>query len=490
MNDAQRRVLQPLLDLIEEIEPDAGGEFRAQVNAMMDEDLAQIIASLPEVDGLAYGWQWSWKKMARAWLLVSMAGGQARMTYEPTPEEMTGYLAEMRHASEAQVRAGILALLTQTDLAQRSISEISAILTDPSRESWAPAQFTDPRQHRRDDYRYIITALRTVVPTIADPQEIAYLEQHRRAYLLRDSTNAARRRFNITQYYLSDPTCLSHEVLSCSVISHRKNKTYQNMSFGFVLHVPKNNVCAAGHQDLVAASVQNTARGQNLAGLSGHKRRVKSNDFLSQMAGKAKRNLPTPAQILELSGVNGHNELIVVGTFMGQVRAKAIFVKVTGRDKLWRSFVEDEATFTTNTQTNISAMIFACAERNGIPIIPIPDDRGEDSDVDFQAWLERRYARPARALVPVEEGRLQAAPAHLSPMQARMTLARLLQASSPFEELKTFQGLYRRMAVTHHPDKTDDEEKIQKFMEVRRLLELLNKPATGNWPTKMIKAPE
>lgn len=487
MTEEQLAILQPLLDLIIQIDHDAGTEFSQQLASLSEADLDDVIACLPSVDALAYFWQGSWKLLARAALLLSLASGPAKMTYEPTPQELTLLLNPLRTASEPQVRVLILSLLTQSDLAQQSISELAAILTDPSRGAWDPSHFTDPRQHRRGNYRYLITALRPVMPTIQDPTEIAYLEQHRAAYVSRDPLHPTRLRFNITQYYFGDPTCLASEVLSCSVISHLKHKTYQDMCFGFVLHVPKNNVCAAANRDLVAASVQHTARGQHLVSLSRNQRKLRVNDFLSQMAGKARRNLPTPAQILQTASVDGHNEIIIVGSFMGQVRARAIFIKVNRNNRLWLSFVRDDA------QWNLSAMIFQCALRNNLPIIPIPDDRGEESAVDFDAWLEQRHARPGRGLgrnalplVPVDPGQLQAVPTGPDPMQVRVMLAQYLQAS-PFAEVDTFQRLYRRFALTHHPDKTEDEEKIRKFKEVLRLLELLRNPPKQGGPTKSIK---
>jgi hypothetical protein len=494
MNAEQRQIVQPLLNLINQIDPEAGAEFSAHIENILDEDLAQALSYLPTVDRLAYFWQGSWKQVARAWLLVSMLQGPIKPTYQLELGELTQYLNQIRHSSEAQVRVSLLALLTQAQVAQSAIAEITSILTDPSRDEWEPTRFTDPNEHRRDDYRYIITALRPTSMTVTDPAEIAYLEEHRKLYVRRDPSNRARLLFNITAYYLGDPTCLWHEVLSCSLISHLKNKTYQNMSFGFVLHVPKNNICAAGNTDLVAATVQHTARGQILARLTRHQRKLKVTDFLEQLAGKAKRNLPTPDHILRTTTVSGHNELIVVGSFLGQVRARALFIKVTRDNKLWQSFV------TADGESSLSHLIFGCSTRHGLPIIPITDDRDAASSVDFDAWLAQRTAMPGRsslsderALVaimqqPIENERMRRANIHIKLGQARALLGRHLQVS-PFSDLPSLHRAFREFSRTHHSDRTRDEEKIEKFKLVSGLLELVKKAEEESGPPRMITGP-
>jgi hypothetical protein len=422
--------------------------------------------------------------MARAWLLVVFAGGPLRRAYDPPSNHvMAGHLNYLRTASEATLRAAIVTRLLDAQTGRDAIAGIVPMLTDASRDAWDPSLFTDPTQHRGNQYRYIINALRPTKVQVNDAAQVQYLRTHRSKFIEPVSGDRNAVVYHITRYYLSDPDALCSEVLSCSLISQTKKATYQNMTFGFVLHVPKANICNAATVDLVAATMQNTARGMNLSGRSTYRRTQGITDFLSQVAGKARQVIPTPDQILTGTSVHGHNELIILGTFMGQVRARALFVKVRN-GCLWRSFVEDDV------KHKLTEMIFACAHARRIPVIPIRDDSGEASRISFLDWyrnrsLPREEPRSVQSSVQavlsssrelVVDGRFP--DVHLSAGQARALLARELNVS-PFLELSALRSTYRRFAMTHHPDRTDDRERQAKFVVVRGLLTLLEGEATG-----------
>jgi len=481
--------LDAIIETVRAIEPDAAVALHRTVHQViiMEADLDWLSRYVVMADGFAYRWQWTWMDLARAWLLVKLTAEGARDA--PSKLEMSGYLQFLQTASEDAVRKGIVALLLNAQLGRDASKHAVSCLTDASRNAWDPALFTDPLQHRVESYCYIINALRPVTLTITVASEIDYLRRHRPAYISPCPSQRGAILYNLTRYYLSDPDAITSEVLSCSIISHAKHATYQNMSFGFILHVPKANICNAAAVDLVAASVQNTARAMHLAGLptygatGSYKKVQKLTDFLSEIAGKARPNIPSPATVLGVTSAHGHNELIVLGTFMGQVRARAIFVKVT-RGRLWRSFVADDE------QHGLTALIFACARDRRIPVIPIVDDSGQASNVEFVPWCMRGYGfggeprvmqSTARDVIGasrqlVVDPRFPAV--HLSLGQARAFLAHELNVS-PLLDLASLRQRYRAFALTHHPDRTKDTDKHEKFVTVRGLLTIVEGEETG-----------
>src|SRR5262249_13754340 len=89
-------------------------------------------------------------------------------------------------------------------------------------------------------------------------------------------------------------------------------------------------------------------------------------------------NVPSPAEVLGGTPQESHNEVLVLGSISGQaVKPSAIFVKVTPTEMLWRTFLEDDK------QYGLGALMVQCSRRLGIPIIEIPDNRGQASTMDF-----------------------------------------------------------------------------------------------------------
>jgi hypothetical protein len=295
--------------------------------------------------------------------------------------------------------------------------------------------------------------------------------------------------YDVTRHYLTEPSIICSEVLSCSIISQNKKCLYDNMCFGFVLSVPKYNICNAATTDLVAAPLQGKARAETLHGLSKYYRTGKVTEFLSQLAGKAKRNIPAPSTVLAGTSDNGHNEVIVLGTFLSQVAVSALFVKVS-HGKLWQAFIDADA------DGAIRRLMLTCARTLAMPIIAIPDDSGRASSVDFDVWIGKNVPpidpgvveSDSRALMlarPDPIVRDDAPNLKLTFGKARALLARELNVSV-FTELRELHKLYLRLALTHHPDKTDDEDKRKKFVFVRGLLVVVEDFETSEGVPKAI----
>jgi len=178
------------------------------------------------------------------------------------------------------------------------------------------------------------------------------------------------------RYFISQREAITSEVISCSLISNLKNTTYMNMCFGLVLRVPKNNILAADATDLAAATLQGAGRVEKLHGRNEYKRTLAINEFLNNTPGYAQPDLPTPNAVLDQTRVDGHNEVIVLGAFAGQVTVTALFVK-TSNGMLWEDFLGKEGTI---------APVVRQESFNLLPIIPIEDPRGKPSKMPFTVW--------------------------------------------------------------------------------------------------------
>ena len=148
------------------------------------------------------------------------------------------------------------------------------------------------------------------------------------------------------------------------------------MCFGLVLRVPKNNILAADATDLTAATLQGAARVEKLHGRNEYKRTLAINEFLNYTPGYAQPDLPTPNAVLDQTRVDGHNEVIELGAFAGQVTVTALFVK-TSNGMLWEDFLGKEG---------MIAPVVRQESFNLIPIIPIEDPRGTPSKMPFTVW--------------------------------------------------------------------------------------------------------
>ena len=183
------------------------------------------------------------------------------------------------------------------------------------------------------------------------------------------------------QYYFDNPSVIQQELLSCSVISDTHPQTYVSFSFGFILEVPKGNVCAASKRDLAVNN--SVARGEMLATLTSTGGKARAVDgFLDILVGMYESDLPAPRNLLADSG-NQHNEVVVVGSLGGSAPVKVIgiFVKVTPEKglKLWESAMK------------ANLLIGRCSQRFNLPIVPIPDDSGTASNYGvFQVFRRKK----------------------------------------------------------------------------------------------------
>ena len=184
------------------------------------------------------------------------------------------------------------------------------------------------------------------------------------------------------QLFLSNPEAMHSEVLSCSVITNAHVKTYGDCSFGFVLSAPAINICAASARDLAASGIQHKSRADKLAEEATVCQMLQVDDFICNLVDAYyHQQVPSPQTLISDTPHESHNEVLVLGSISGfAVKPMAIFVKVTSTGMLWRSFLEDDKNY------GLGALMVSCSRRMNIPIIEIPDNRGEASTMDFTTW--------------------------------------------------------------------------------------------------------
>jgi hypothetical protein len=357
-------------------------------------DRAILLEQVRRADALAWWWQGSWVEAARAWLFVKLvldwiSGGDwaPPLSDADRKREVDAHLGWLRNAAEGAVRNALMDLVTSRAL-MRMISEGQR---DASRDQWDPALFTDPRSHSPAKFRYLIHALRLSAgigtPTRETQARFDYLRQTLGPYLNADGAGPWGLRS--AEMYLREPAMLLTELLSCSIIDQAHPRTYGNFAFGFILEVPKGNICMASTVDLAI----NNARGRAdmlVLQTTPLDRILAVEDFLEPLAGMYARPLQPPGTVL--AGTRGHNEVLVLGAMGGaRVRVVGIFVKVI-RGRLWESFAQEDL------QHGLGRMIRECSRSLAIPIVPIPDDAGTPSDVPFDEWAREADPRPASAL--------------------------------------------------------------------------------------------
>jgi hypothetical protein len=106
-------------------------------------------------------------------------------------------------------------------------SSLVASDLETAQVAWDPARFTDPTQH--------------------DPQHFLYIVHATKDYSLLESVKSYIELANGHLYTAPDGRVSGHKVLSASVISDSKNKTYA--PFGFILQVPSSLIVVAQWHD-------------------------------------------------------------------------------------------------------------------------------------------------------------------------------------------------------------------------------------------------
>jgi hypothetical protein len=202
-----------------------------------------------------------------------------------------------------------------------------------------------------------------------------YLRGNKRDYTTRISDEKAR--FDPTRFVLGERSGGLSEVISCSIISTTKCKTYMDMCFGLVLEVPEGNILRAEARDIETSGVQKAARARHDKGLSKYKTLIAAKNYWDLLGGQCQKTLSSPEEILKAT--QGHNEVVVLrdGPDGGKVKVSAVFVK-TRHGKLWQDFFGKEG--------RIAAVVLR-EVKGHLPIVAVEDASRQASNVGFTDWL-------------------------------------------------------------------------------------------------------
>jgi hypothetical protein len=301
-------------------------------------------------------------------------------SFDPRPDLMPGLVGEV---------AGMSAQSVLDDLAnslsgKRHIAALAGAQNDPVRrsamESWNPDLFTLPGSHNPESFVHLIVGLRrqTDIGLATAPKARRdYVALHLSEFIDRSGN------YRSAEHYLSDPDILTKSLISASVITETKTKTYANMHFGFVLRAPKELIAAASPADM-DMGFDKATRPDMLAVESDRnvKMALITDSFVQGVASLYMRKLPTRQDLITQTAETGHNEIAVVGSIGGfAVRVSALFVKTTpGKAMLAAEHDVDD-------EWEISRKIPACCDRLGVPLLRIPDKNVTAG----KTWFHDRY---------------------------------------------------------------------------------------------------
>ncbi len=396
MTPEQETYMGEVLDTLEALVPGARGYLLGLVGNLAEQDInwTALIALLEQAAATGWRWETSWRRIARAWMVVhvlpmyriygSFPNDQDAHTQYAALIGRLEYYYDNMWVFEEDLMDDIVEELLGLASSRRHSARIVQLQVHVARNAWAPHHFTNPMQHDPMQFCYVIHAMRplTAIPRGGQAVFEELLRTVGREYLTACVGNLNQVNLHGAALFLALPRMLCSEILSCSVIDRQHTRTYGSFSFGFILHVPSSNIIMAAHNDLQASYFQNLARPTNLAGQSLVVRVRAQNELLEGLALGMARPLASPATILRNSSNQGHNEVLVVGhNGSSRVRPRAIFIKVTSDGRLWASFMRDDE------QHGLRAHILSCCQRLRIPIIPIVEDSEQPSNVTLRGWL-------------------------------------------------------------------------------------------------------
>lgn len=374
MNPADKKLLNDAIDLIRSLDPVAAAKIQKQLDDCVTEisDRQAMVDLMKRADPLAYFWQGQWKELARAWVLAKLVASHVNIAYSAPDESTFGtYLNAIRTLPYEALKEDLVEMIS----GKAALSRILSSRSHGKRDLWDLGGFTHPKDHNPKKFRYIVHAMVPAVGFTGTKRRDFMKAKGREQFLTDDELKVA-------DYYLTQTGVIKTEVLCCSIIDQEKTNTYRGSAFGFVLCVPKQNLVAAFSTDAASAAKIGRGRADRLVEMTDPLHRlIETDKFLEDLSGLYDSPLDSPDEILAASKQHdAHNELVVMGSLLGQsVRVAAIFVK-TNSDKLLKSFVElDE-------KWNVSKSIHACAKRLEIPIVDIPEKAGEPSEIEFNQW--------------------------------------------------------------------------------------------------------
>lgn len=376
------------LIIIGAISPVSRVKIESKLRDLSAREHLQILALIKSADNLAYFWQGTWVQAARALLLVRVVQWVTMMGGVLPPDDeqaqMRGWTGQLRSMAEAVVRQQLLVLVT----GRATLDALALAQCNIQRNAWGSAAFTEPALHNDKHFCYLVHAMRLTTGILGPAKMREYVTQ-KLGHFTEDRGNGELR-LRSAELYLTNPNIIEAEMLSCSLISHLRKKLYGNFSFGFILQAPSTNICRAAPNDISTNNSKARAALLAMEPTPLH-RLVLVNDFLESLLGMYQDPLPSPQEILASSSPTGHNEVVVLG-FAGAARVKVagIFIKVTGKNMLWQSFVDDDGAH------GLRKLILSCADRCRVPIVPIQDDNDEcpGSQISFNAWLGGETVSP------------------------------------------------------------------------------------------------
>ncbi|MEX3950806.1 hypothetical protein AB4Y40_23975 [Paraburkholderia sp. EG287B] len=379
------------LTIIGAISPVGRLKIETKLRDLSQQEQLQIVALIKSADNLAYFWQGNWVQAARAWLLVRVVEWISLGSFVPPNDQtqMIGWVGQLRTMAETVVRQQLLELVT----GRATLDALALAQCNLDRQSWQPkVAFTEPLKHNDNKFCYLVHAMRPSTGLIAPTRDTLKMHEYTVKKLGRfiEKGSDGTLTLKSAELYLTTPSTIEAEMLSCSLICENRKKLYGNFSFGFILQAPSTNICIASPSDLAISNSQARAAVLAMQPTPLH-RLVQVDAFLESLLGLYQQPLKSPSQILALSSPTGHNEVVVLG-FAGKERVKiaGIFIKVTSKNMLWQSFVNDDAAHC------LRGMILTCADMCGVPIVPIQDDNDKcpGSEICFHEWLEGRKASP------------------------------------------------------------------------------------------------
>jgi hypothetical protein len=146
------------------------------------------------------------------------------------------------------------------------ISEIERLQAE-----WKTSNFSDPKQHNPKSFRYIVHALHGQIPNLMDALNL-----------------------------IEGPWGFTDRLLSASIISDAHTKTF--FDHGFILQIPEKIIVGSAEHDLLSAN-------DHISGMTTQDRKL---NLLRRYG------LQTPAQVLQNSTSDFHNEIVIFLEGFGQ----------------------------------------------------------------------------------------------------------------------------------------------------------------------------
>jgi hypothetical protein len=382
MNPTTQTGLDDSLDYLDEMGVVGGAKIKKFIDSLSSKKKEQeILTVIVRAEHPGYFWQSGWKRAARTWMLCKLVSGDHLgngFWDQPNGGVINGWVMSLNNKYEPQLQSEIRTMLAFGG----PFNQLETFQKDPSRTRWDKGSFTDPKNHKSTKFCYIVYALTGSVGmkniTAESNPRSDYLKKTLTGYLDEASSSW---NFRCAEYYLKNPSVMHSELLSCSIVSDEHPKTYRDSPFGFVLSVPKENLCFASPSDMALSNAD--GRTDSLQGMSQLAKLATVSRSLEPIVGMYQQKLDSPSEILtKAKSKGGHTELAVVGSISGLlVVPVAIFIKVTSGGALWPTFVTEAVQFGLKTH------ILNCAATHSIPIVALVDDSKGGSDESFSTWF-------------------------------------------------------------------------------------------------------